>query len=175
MNKIIIGITALVLISTISIFVIMNDNNKVEFNEQQNDTTILNDESDLNDESELNEDVAEDSFGLENVIWSWEKTVYENDDTNIVKPFETGVFSITFEDQNVYGSTDCNNFMGSYELDENKISFGPLAMTLMYCEGSQESDFMNMINSVDSAALNNEELLLYSLDESIVMYFNKIN
>ena len=46
------------------------------------------------------------------------------------------------------GTTDCNNFSGSYKVDGNQLTFGEFAATMMYCEGSQESDFLKSLGEV---------------------------
>lgn len=73
--------------------------------------------------------------------WVWEETVMNNDETTT--PANPGDFTITFTSEGAYGTTDCNNFSGSYDVDseEGVISFGPLMSTKMACEGSQEMAF----------------------------------
>lgn len=39
------------------------------------------------------------------------------------------------EDGKVSGTDGCNRLMGSYEADGETVTFGPLASTLMFCEG----------------------------------------
>jgi heat shock protein HslJ len=39
-------------------------------------------------------------------------------------------------DGKVSGTTGCNQYSGTYEVDGNEIAVGPLAMTMMLCEGS---------------------------------------
>jgi heat shock protein HslJ len=52
-----------------------------------------------------------------------------------------GSFSIT---------TDCNNAGGNYSEKDKKISFGSIFITEMYCEGSQEKDFIKGLEQVES-------------------------
>lgn len=79
--------------------------------------------------------------------WVWEKTVM-NDDT-VIEPNQPGAFSLTFTaDGRVSGTTDCNGFNAPYELAaDRQISFGPAAMTLMFCEGSQEDIFLQNVTT----------------------------
>jgi len=52
------------------------------------------------------------------------------------KPGERGEPSLVFEeDGSVHGNDGCNNLMGQYEVSGSDVSFGPLASTLMFCEG----------------------------------------
>lgn len=85
---------------------------------------------------------------LVNNAWVWEKTLM-NDGT-VIAPNTVGDFVITFtNDGRVQGDTDCNNFGGSFTVDGTAISFGSLMSTLMYCEGSQETQFLKYFNEVD--------------------------
>ena len=63
-----------------------------------------------------------------------------------VTPKKQGVFKLIFtKDGKVSGTTDCNGFSGTYSLKQGTLEFGPFTSTLMYCEGSQEQDFIKMI------------------------------
>ncbi len=82
---------------------------------------------------------------IQSSTWFWEKTVMSNNITVI--PKKANMFSITFSlDGNMSGKTDCNGFSGSYKIgSDGVITFGSLASTLMYCEGSQEQVFSNAV------------------------------
>lgn len=85
-----------------------------------------------------------DASALKNT-WVWQKTVMT--DGSIVTPKLADRFTITFTgDDKISGTTDCNGFFGSYtRATDGIITFGPLASTMMYCEGSQESVFMGAV------------------------------
>lgn len=86
-------------------------------------------------------------LALSESVWVWDKTLM-NDDTTII-PQKSGAFSISFtKDGNVSGTTDCNGFSGTYTLSgEGVITFGPIASTKMFCEGSQEQVFLNYLST----------------------------
>ena len=65
-------------------------------------------------------------------------------------------------DGRVQGTTDCNGFSGAYTTDGHKIQFDDkMAMTRMYCEGSQEAEFVKMLLEVRSYFFTDEgELIL---------------
>jgi heat shock protein HslJ len=104
--------------------------------------------------------------------WIWEKTVM-NDDT-VVTPKKQGDFSLTFtNDGKVYGTTDCNGFGGSYDLDsENGVTFGPFMSTLMYCDGSQEAIFMKYVSESNQVFFTDEGnlVLLLPYDSGSVIF-----
>lgn len=93
--------------------------------------------------------------------WNWIKTTYNND-TEVV-PKKAGAFTLDFKDGKVSVSTDCNGMGGSYEVLDNKLKFGDMATTLMYCEGSQEGDFSKMLGEVDSFFFTNKGELVLEL------------
>lgn len=90
-----------------------------------------------------------DIMTLDMQTWTWINTRYNND-TELV-PKQEKSFTLTFDgDGSVSATTDCNKMSGSYELDGNQISFGPMAMTRMFCADSQEQEFAAMLNEVQS-------------------------
>jgi heat shock protein HslJ/membrane-bound inhibitor of C-type lysozyme len=91
-------------------------------------------------------------------VWVWDQTFNgtgpEANKGGIIKPKKYGDFTLTFTvDGKVNGKTDCNGLGGTYEFGEGKITFGPLASNLMYCEGSQEADFIKMLTNSTSSII----------------------
>ncbi len=81
--------------------------------------------------------------------WRWISTTYNNDTQ--VKPRTAAKFTITFKNNGTFAATtDCNSVGGDYAVDGNKISFGKMMSTKMYCEGSQESEFVKMLGEIQS-------------------------
>lgn len=100
--------------------------------------------------------------------WRWERTQM-NDDT-VITPQKAEAFTISFftdeatgETNKVSGTTDCNGFFGSYFLQDNQITFNPLGSTMMYCEGSQESEFLGQIQSVNQFLMETPDQLVLLL------------
>ena len=62
------------------------------------------------------------------------------------------------------GFSGCNNFTGSYELDEaaSRVRFGQMAGTRKFCsEGMDlETSFMAVLEQADSYSLNGDTLTL---------------
>ncbi len=92
--------------------------------------------------------------------WSWQKTVMSNG--TVVTPKKVDTFSITFtNDGKVEGTTDCNSFSSSYSQPATgAITFGPLASTKMFCEGSQEADFTTPFSQVRTYTVAGTNLTL---------------
>ncbi len=81
--------------------------------------------------------------------WTWISTLM-NDGTEVV-PGKKDAFTLIFNtDGSVSFTTDCNSGGGTYVPDENRITFGPMFSTKMFCEGSQESEFMRMVGDSTS-------------------------
>ena len=59
----------------------------------------------------------------------------------------------------VTGTDGCNRLMGSYEVEGNEVVFGPLASTMMYCEGVDTW----MLNAA-SATVEGDRMTVYNLD-----------
>lgn len=124
----------------------------------------------------------EDLWGSEGLIlqniepllastWVWTETVM-SDDTRTQTNAEQS-FSVTFaEDGRMSATTDCNNGMGSYEVHGiNNFTFGPIASTLMYCDGSQETVFFGQLAEVDSYLLEDGKLhLLLKMDSGTMTF-----
>ena len=60
--------------------------------------------------------------------------------------------TISFEDGQVSGNTGCNHYGGDYEVDGDKLSFGAMFMTEMWCEdvADQESVYLELLGQADS-------------------------
>jgi len=103
--------------------------------------------------------------------WNWIKTQYSND--KIVTPNIPEKFSITFKKDGSFSiATDCNNAGGSYMVENKKITFGTMFMTEMYCENSQENEFLKMIEQTESFMFTSkgEMILLLKYDSGSVIF-----
>lgn len=62
----------------------------------------------------------------------------------------------------VNGNNSCNNFSGSYTVDENKLSFGMLMQTKMFCQENTETEsiFMRNLSEVDGFKIQKDMLIL---------------
>lgn len=127
------------------------------------------------DDEELFSGKKYETYLLENIIsstWVWEKTYLGTGPTADIKnpiiPERFEAFTLSFSsDGTVRGTTDCNNFSGTYVIENGQIKFTSLMSTLMYCEGSQEQEFISMIKdgsiaiSMDSIAIEHEQTVLF--------------
>jgi heat shock protein HslJ/membrane-bound inhibitor of C-type lysozyme len=85
-------------------------------------------------------------------IWVWQSSTLSDGTT--LTPNKPGVFTLEFNAEgNVRGTTDCNGFSGQYTQESSNVSSGPFAMTKMFCEGSQEMDFMNLVSGATTVSI----------------------
>jgi glycine/D-amino acid oxidase-like deaminating enzyme/heat shock protein HslJ len=78
--------------------------------------------------------------------WTWIRALY-NDGTEII-PRRAGVFALTLNKDGTFSATtDCNSVGGNYTTNGSQINFGEIFSTLMYCEDSQESDFIKLLEN----------------------------
>jgi heat shock protein HslJ len=104
-------------------------------------------------------------------IWQWEQTQMNNDD--VFTPNIPGVFTLNFTEEGlISGTTDCNSFAGSFALDDTRIQINELAVTRMFCENSQESQFIDMIQNAQYVFFTEggELVLLLPYDSGSVIF-----
>lgn len=103
--------------------------------------------------------------------WEWQKT--QMSDGKETTPVKSDEFVLTLSDEGKLSSTtDCNTLNGSYELlEDNGIKISPLAQTMMYCEGSQEAEYSQALQSVNIYKVSGNELWLMLPFDSGTMIF----
>lgn len=108
---------------------------------------------------------------LNMTTWRWVKTTMN--DGKVTFPKKFGVFTLTFKDDKTISiTTDCNGMGGTYALEGNKLTFGSLMATQMYCEGSQEQEFAKSLTEIGSYLFTSKgELILEIKMDSGTMVF----
>lgn len=115
-------------------------------------------EVEKNFEGEANPEIMR----LDMKTWTWVSAVY-NDGREIF-PKKPGKFSLKFSDNGKFSvTTDCNSMGGSYKTDGNLISMTEIFSTLMYCGGSQEGEFANMLENTISFHFTSKGELVFDL------------
>jgi len=93
--------------------------------------------------------------------WTWVETQYE--DGRKITPKQTLAFTLDFlEGGEFSATTDCNRMAGKYMTGADKtISFSNIISTKMFCEGSQETEFNQMLtNTVNYHFTSRGQLIL---------------
>src|SRR5674476_80615 len=99
---------------------------------------------------------------LERPMWILTSLATE---TGMINTLPNTTITATFDDANVTGSSGCNRYFGSYQLNKTEIKIGQIGSTLMFCvdpDGvmTQETTYLLLLTNVTSYAISNNELTL---------------
>lgn len=105
--------------------------------------------------------------------WVWEETTTPNGER--VTPATPDVFTLTFSPEGqLSGTTDCNSFNAPFSLENTALYVSDFAMTRMFCENSQETQFLNMIANAQYIFFTAEQdLTLLLADDAGSVVFSK--
>lgn len=94
--------------------------------------------------------------------WTWISLQYENG--TLTTPKNVNAFVLTFKSDGTFSATtDCNQAGGSYTADGEKITFSKIFSTKMFCEGSQETEFLQMLETVAGYSFTSKGELILAL------------
>lgn len=107
---------------------------------------------------------------LEGTSWS---LIEVNDQPNIDGTDPT----LIFEADRVGGNGSCNSFGGDYEVGNGKLTFGPIASTLMYCEGfmDQEAAYLTALQEAAGYQIMGGNLQILNADGQVILTFSPLN
>ena len=94
--------------------------------------------------------------------WTWVGAIYS--DNKEIRPKQEGKFTLTFKSDGTFSATtDCNSMFGGYTASNGTIEFSDIAMTKMFCEGSQEMDYLRLLRDSSSYTFGQTGELIFSL------------
>lgn len=127
--------------------------------------------NDSNTVSQAPDNSNSGSSELTSKKWTWVNTQMSDGATSV--PSNEGEFTLTLQpDMRALATTDCNNGNGSYELGpDNALTFGPMATTMMFCDGSTETEFYQGLSNVGSYKISDGQLWLMLKFDSGTMIF----
>lgn len=77
-------------------------------------------------------------------------------------------FTLLAEGRKVQGSAGCNRMAGRYQLDGQKLKFGPLATTRMACPAlPTETAFLKALEATTRYEVSGSSLTLYGADTAV--------
>ena len=113
-------------------------------------------------EQDFSGEANPDMMSLTMQPWSWIQTTYNNDTK--LAPEKADSFTLTFTDDRTFSATtDCNTVGGEYALDDNQITLTNMFATEMFCEDSQEQEFIKMLEEVESYLFTTKGELVFDL------------
>ncbi len=111
---------------------------------------------------DLDDEVGQKYMTLGMKTWVWQRAEYTDGKTIVPKMPEA--FTIAFSPNgSVVIGTDCNSAGGEYSIENTKVTFTDMYSTLMYCEGSQEAEFMKLLQSIASFRFDSTDMLIFDL------------
>ena len=107
-------------------------------------------------------DKAEERTLVSNT-WNWMSTVYDN--LPDIVPHTLNVFMVNFNNDGTFVlNTDCNNISGTYEVRGQELSMIENTSTMMFCERSQEREFVDMLMGAESYDFTSEGELVIDVE-----------
>ena len=110
-----------------------------------------------------------DKQELYNTQWQL-KVIYKNNEAAYIY---TNAF-IRFDEtqKRVSGNGSCNSFGGAVTIADNKMQFGNLFSTKMYCEAVQgiETDFFTALGKITRYEIKGNSLLMYQGDTLLLEF-----
>jgi heat shock protein HslJ len=77
-------------------------------------------------------------------------------------------FTLIAEGRKIQGSAGCNRMKGTYQLDGEKLKFGPVATTRMACPAMQtETAFLKALEATTRYEVKGSSLTLYGADTAV--------
>ncbi|OCL88597.1 heat-inducible protein [Aliarcobacter thereius] len=85
------------------------------------------------------------------------------------------VANISFgKDLKVYGNLGCNNFFGTYLIEKSNLVIGEVGSTMMMCKDMEtEREFLNVLESVKTYTIKENNLIFFDKDNKIIAKFVK--
>lgn len=100
---------------------------------------------------------------LDMKTWQWIQVSYN--DGRKITPKKSERFNLTFRNDGTFSATtDCNGVGGNYTVGaDRRITFSNMMSTLMFCEGSQEGEFRNVLEDANVYSFTSRGELLIDL------------
>ena len=109
---------------------------------------------------------------------SWALTSYQDDAGDTVNILPRSTTTAHFQADTVTGVAGCNNYNASYQVNGNKLTFGPAATTRKMCGSppgimQQENAFLKALDSTASYRLKSSSLEMIDGRGNTLLVFKK--
>ena len=104
---------------------------------------------------------------------TWELVSLRGNDGKAIALNDPKRFTLTLKNDGTFSATtDCNGVGGTFESTNPSITFSRMMSTLMFCDGSQESQFTNSLERTAEYSFTRKgELTLYSKEKMLIATF----
>ena len=105
---------------------------------------------------------------------TWQLVAYLDDAGNLTLPYREAPATLLMADGQAGGNTGCNNYFGSYTVDGDSLTFGPMGATMMACpepQSNQEQAYLAGLGNVASYVIVGNQLHFLNADGGIIMAF----
>ena len=109
----------------------------------------------------------------------WNVIGYNNGNEAVVGVIIDTTLTASFsKDGNLSGNSGCNNYNGTYTVNGNQITIGPLASTRMLCNDpsgvmDQEAQYLAALQTATTYQIDNDVLVLRTKDGALAADFSK--
>ncbi len=127
----------------------------------------------IENKTEKNMEQKQKNTSTENTLfgsWELEKIEEKGKEVSIKRKKD---FVLTLDAEGFSSSTDCNTLMWKITTDNEQMSFGNIAWTMMACEDSQEDIYAEYLKNVESFSQHNTDLILITKDGVILIFKKK--
>jgi len=95
--------------------------------------------------------------------WTWVKLTRADGREEL--PADAAAFTLEFQAEGrITATTDCNTLAGTYVAEGTRLGFDEFASTRMYCEGSQEAWFSELLTTATGYRFTGKGELVITLD-----------
>lgn len=105
---------------------------------------------------------------------TWELVAYVDQAGNLTMALPDAPATMLLQDGQLSGTTGCNRYFGSYQLDGQSLTFTPMGSTMMACpepQMAQEAAFIAALSSVASYTIVGDQLQLTNAEGAEVLVF----
>lgn len=106
---------------------------------------------------------------LEGPTWSVSHLTVDGTETH---PIDGSTLTATFESGSVSGVAGCNSYTGAFSTDGDSIEIGPLASTLVFCDGlmDQEAAFLGLLQTAETYSVDGDTLTLETAGSTVLEF-----
>lgn len=116
-------------------------------------------------------DTRAETYGLPDLQQDLESEVWRLDGAASTPAIESDRTTMVVEGESIAGNGPCNTYRGAIEIDDDAVSVGSLAATMMACEEpamAAEAGYLQALESVDRASFDGTQLTLSGDDVDLV-------